>query len=126
MENERFPSLPKEVPKALRAFDTRAVMADLKAMETKCTALINEATALEILTADENAQAVNISGDLQELTKKVKKKCEDFLEPYKKVTSAINGPKKRIIDAATRAKNIINQKIFQFKKQEVIETWLRM
>jgi len=111
----------RKEPTALRGFDTRAVMADLSAMENKCTELINEANALKITTADENLKAVNISGKLQEITKQVKKKCEDFLTPYKKVTSAINGPKKRITEAADRAKTIINQKIFQFRKQEEIE-----
>jgi len=117
----RFPGVPAEVPKGLARFDTRAVMADLKALETKGTALINQANALKITTAEESADAVNISGQLQEVTKQVKKKCEDFLEPYKKVTAAINGPKKRITEAVTNAKNIINQKLFQFKKQEEIE-----
>ena len=112
--NYAKPPLPKQ-------FDTRAVLADLEALEAKCTGLINEANALEIKTKTENMEAVNISGKLQEITKQVKKKCEDFLAPYKKVTSAINGPKKRITDTATRAKSIINQKIFQFKKQEEIE-----
>jgi len=111
----------RKEPTALRGFDTRAVMADLSAMEVKCTALINEAEALVIKTPEQNMEAVNISGDLQELTKNVKKKCEDFLEPYKRVTSAINGPKKRIIDAATSAKSIVNQKIVQYGKQAEID-----
>lgn len=102
-------------------FDTRAVLANLGAMENKCTSLVNEANALQIKTKDENLEAVNISGKLQELSKEVAKKCTDFLAPYKKVTSSINGPKKRITDAATQAKNIVNQKIFQYKKQEEIE-----
>ena len=114
-------SVVKSEPVAIRKFDTRAVMADLNAMEVKCTELICEADALTIKTNEQNMEAVNISGKLQELTKQVKKKCEDFLEPYKKVTSAINGPKKRITEAADRAKTIINQKIFQFRKQEEIE-----
>ena len=125
MEAQKETAATKEVvrkePTALRGFDTRAVMADLQAMESKCTALVNEANALEIKTNEQNMEAVNISGKLQELTKQVKKKCEDFLAPYKKVTAAINGPKKRITDAADRAKSIINQKIFQFKKQAEIE-----
>ena len=125
MEAQKETAATKEVvrkePTALRGFDTRAVMADLQAMESKCTALVNEANALEIKTNEQNMEAVNISGKLQELTKQVKKKCEDFLAPYKKVTSAINGPKKRVTEAADRAKSIINQKIFQFKKQEEIE-----
>ena len=104
-----------------KQFDTRAVLADLKAMESKCTELVNEANALEIKSSAQNMEAVNISGKLQELGKQVKKKCEDFLEPFKKVTSSINGPKKRITEAADRAKSIVNQKIFQFKKQEEIE-----
>jgi len=108
----------KVEPAGLRQFDTRAVMADLKVMENKCTSLVNEANAFKIKTGQENSEAVNISGKLQEVSKQVKKKCEDFLEPYKKVTSSINGPKKRIMEAATTAKNIVNQKIFQFKKQE--------
>ena len=111
----------KVEPAGLRQFDTRAVMADLKVMENKCTSLVNEANAFKIKTGQENSEAVNISGKLQELAKQVKKKCEDFLEPYKKVTSSINGPKKRIMEAATTAKNIVNQKIFQFKKQDEIE-----
>ena len=111
----------RKEPTALRGFDTRAVMADLSAMEVKCTELICEAEALVIKTPEQNMEAVNISGKLQEITKQVKKKCEDFLTPYKKVTSAINGPKKRITEAADRAKTIINQKIFQFRKQEEIE-----
>jgi len=106
---------------AIARFDTRAVMADLAAMETKCTELINEANALEIKTKTENMEAVNISGKLQELSKNVKKKCEDFLAPYKKVTSSINGPKKRITEAADKAKSIVNQKIVQYGKQEEIE-----
>ena len=106
---------------APRKFDTRAVLADLGAMENACTSLVNEANALEIKTKEENMEAVNISGKLQELSKGVAKKCTDFLAPYKKVTSSINGPKKRITDAATRAKTIVNQKIFQYKKQEEIE-----
>ena len=105
---------------AMRKFDTRAVMSDLKAMELKCKDLINKANALEIKTASEKMDATNLSGGLQELVKKVKKKCEDFLAPYKKVTSLINGPKKRITEAGTQAKNIVNQKIIQFKKQEEI------
>ena len=116
----RFPAIPSEVPVSARKFDTRAVMADLKAMEAKCDRLVSEANALIITTSTEKLDATNISGLLQELTKKVKKKCEDFLEPYKKVTSAINGPKKRITEAATKAKNIVNQKIIQQKKQEEI------
>jgi len=102
-------------------FDTRAVLADLEAMENACTSLVNEASALEIKTKAQNMEAVNISGKLQELGKEVAKKCSDFLAPYKKVTSSINGPKKRITDAATQAKSIVNQKIFQYKKQEEIE-----
>jgi hypothetical protein len=124
-KEERFPAIPEDAPSGTsilgaRQFDTRAVMADLKVLEAKSTTLIAETNALEIATADEKTDAANISGDLQELTKKVKKKCEDFLEPYKKVASAINGAKKRIIDAATQAKTIVNQKIFQYKKQEEI------
>ena len=107
-------------PTGLKAFDTRAVMADLKAMEINCSKMINEANALVIDTAAEKMEAANLSGDLQELAKNVKKQCEDFLEPYKKVSTVINGVKKRIIDAATTAKNIVNQKIIQFKKQEEI------
>ena len=125
MEVAKETAATKEVvrkePTAIGRFDTRAVMADLSAMETKCTDLINEANALKITKADENLKAVNISGKLQELAKQVKKKCEDFLAPYKKVTSAINGPKKRITEAADRAKTIINQKIVQFGKQAEIE-----
>ena len=120
-EAPRFPSVPAEIPTGLKKFDTRAVIADLTAMQTKCTALVNEANALEIFTKEQNMEAVNISGQLQELGKAVAKKCTDFLAPYKKVTSSINGPKKRITDAATQAKSIVNQKIFQFKKQEEIE-----
>ena len=111
---------PYKAPEITRGFDTRAVMADLNALELKCTGLINEATALEITTASEKMDATNISGALQELSKQVKTKCESFLEPFKKITSAINGPKKRIMEAATTAKNIVNQKIFQYKKQEEI------
>lgn len=125
----RFPAMPKsddlnwtkEVSKTSKQFDTRAVMADLKAMELKCDKLVSEANALMITTSTEKLDATNISGLLQELAKKVKKKCEDFLEPYKKVTSAINGPKKRITEAATKAKNIVNQKIIQQKRQEEID-----
>lgn len=117
----RHPAIPREMPKTLAAFDTRAVMADLTVIETKCTQLVNEANALEIKTKKQNMEAVNISGKLQELGKAVAKKCTDFLAPYKKVTSSINGPKKRITDAATSAKTIVNQKIFQYKKQEEIE-----
>ena len=117
----RFPSMPSQIPTGLQKFDTRAVMADLKALENNGTALVNEANALVIKTPAQNMEAVNISGRLQELIKQIKKKCEDFLEPYKKVTSAINGPKKRVTDAATRAKTIVNQKILQFKKHEEIE-----
>ena len=120
-ENEKETRIVKTRPQAIGRFDIRGVIADLNVMEGKCTALVNEANALNITTAEENGQAVNISGDLQELTKNVKKKCEDFLEPYKNVTSAINGPKKRIMDAATRTKSIINQKIFQFGKQAEID-----
>ena len=112
--------VPYEAPAISRGFDTRAVMADLKALELKCKDLINEANALEITTAAEKLDATNLSGGLQELVKQVKKKCEDFLEPHKKVTSAINGPKKRITEAATTAKNIVNQKIIQYGKQEEI------
>ena len=110
----------RKEPTALRGFDTRAVMADLKAMELKGTGLINQANALVIATASEKLDATNLSGALQELTKQVKTKCEAFLEPLKKITSAINGPKKRIMEAATTAKNIVNQKIIQYKKQEEI------
>jgi len=106
---------------APRKFDTRAVMADLKVMETKCASLVNEANALEIKTKEQNMEAVNISGKLQELTKQVKKKCEDFLAPHKKVTSTINGPKNRIVEVAKRAKDIVNQKIVQYGKQEKID-----
>uniref|UniRef100_A0A6H1ZDW6 Uncharacterized protein n=1 Tax=viral metagenome TaxID=1070528 RepID=A0A6H1ZDW6_9ZZZZ len=120
-EGEAEIGLVRARPTAIGRFDTRAVMADLNAMETKCRALINDADALTIKTNEQNMEAVNISGKLQELTKQVKKKCEDFLEPYKKVTSAINGPKKRITEAADKAKSIVNQKIFQFKKQAEIE-----
>ena len=105
----------------VKQFDTRAVLADLGAMENVCTAVVNEANVLQIKTKEDNREAVNISGKLQELAKEVAKKCTDFLAPYKKVTSSINGPKKRITDAATRAKSIVNQKTFQFKKQEEIE-----
>jgi len=111
---------PYKAPAISRGFDTRAVMADLNSLELKCTGLINEANALEITTASEKMEATNLSGDLQELSKQVKNKCESFLEPFKKITSAINGPKKRIIEAATTAKNIVNQKIIQYKKQEEI------
>lgn len=104
-----------------KQFDTRAVIADLTAIETKCTELVNEANALEIKTKAQNMEAVNISGKLQNLGKQVAKKCVDFLEPYKRVIAAINGPKKRITDAADKAKSIVNQKILQFKKQEEIE-----
>lgn len=117
---KRFPAIPSEVPVSARKFDTRAVMADLKAMELNCDRLVSEADALIITTSTEKLDATNISGLLQDLAKKVKKKCEDFLEPYKKVSSAINAPKKRIIEAATKAKNIVNQKIIQQKKQEEI------
>lgn len=120
-ETQAETGLVKASPTGLAKFDTRAVMADLIALETKGTALINQANALEIKTAAQSADAVNLSGQLQDVTKQVKKKCEDFLEPYKKVTASINGPKKRIIEAVTKAKNIINQKIFQFKKQEDID-----
>jgi len=119
--NRQTQKIVETTPTAIGKFDTRAVMADLKALEIKGTALINQANALKITTAEESTDAVNISGQLQEVSKQVKKKCEDFLEPYKKVTAAINGPKKRIIEAVTKAKNIINQKIFQFKKQEEID-----
>jgi hypothetical protein len=104
-----------------RQFDARAVLADLGTMENVCNALVNEANALEIKSKAQNMEAVNISGKLQELSKEVAKKCTDFLAPYKRVTSSINGPKKRITDAATQAKSIVNQKIFQYKKQEEIE-----
>lgn len=130
-EKERFPAIAKEVngekevtqykaPAISRGFDTRAVIANLKAMEVNCMRLISEANALEIETAEEKMDAANLSGGLQELAKKVKKQCEDFLEPHKKVSTVINGIKKRIVDAATTAKNIVNQKIFQYKKQEEI------
>ena len=112
--HDQRPALPQK-------FETRAVLGDLEAMENVCAALVNEANAFEIKTKAQNMEAVNISGKLQELTKQVKKKCEDFLAPYKKVTSAINGPKKRITEAADKAKSIVNQKIFQYKKQEEIE-----
>jgi len=118
---ERFPSVPHEMPTGLAKFDTRAVMADLKALESKGTALINEAEALIIKTPEQNMEAVNISGKLQELTKQVKKICEDRLAPHKKLIAEVNGPKKRITEAADKAKSIINQKIFQFGKQEVID-----
>ena len=120
-EKTIFPAMPDDPPKIPAKFDTRAVIADLMAMEKKCNELVNATNALIIKTKAQNMEAVNISGKLQELGKAVKKKCEDFLEPYKKVTSSINGPKKRITDATTRAKNIVNQKILQYKKQEEIE-----
>jgi len=112
--------MPRVVTTAIGKFDTRAVIADLKVLEIKCARLITEANALEINTAEEKLEAANLSGGLQELSKQVKTKCENFLEPLKKITSAINGPKKRIMEAATTAKKIVNQKIFQYKKQEEI------
>ena len=118
---EMFPGVEKEtriVARSAMKFDTRGVMANLKALETNCDKLISEANGLVIDTAEEKMEAANLSGDLQELGKKVKKQCEDFLEPYKKVSTAINGVKKRIIDAATSAKNIVMHKIMQYKKQE--------
>ena len=122
-KGERFPGIEKEtqiIPRSAIKFDTRGFMANLKAMEINCKKLISEANALVIDTAEEKIEAANLSGELQELGKKVKKQCEDFLEPFKSVSTAINGVKKRIIDAATMAKNIVNQKIFQYKKQEEI------
>jgi hypothetical protein len=120
-ENDTGKEVVKRQTTAIGKFDIRPVMADLKAMESTCAALVNEANALEITTPQEKDEAINISGKLQEVTKDVKKKCEDFVEPFRKVINAINGPKKRITEAATRAKTIVNQKIFQFKKQEEID-----
>ncbi|MCG7851779.1 MAG: hypothetical protein MIO92_04580 [Methanosarcinaceae archaeon] len=116
-----FPSIPKAVPTMVKTFDSRSIMADLKVMDTQCQDLINKANALTIGTDNERDKAVNISGALQILAKDVKKHCEDFLAPIKKIMANVNGPKKRIIEAADKAKSIVNQKIFQYKKQEEIE-----
>lgn len=112
----RYPNMPDD-----SEIDTRSVMADLKAMEIKGMDLVNKANALQIKTAKDNENAVNISGKLQEIGKQVKKKCEDFLEPYKKTTAEVNAPKKRITEAVTSAKKIVNQKIMQYGKQAEIE-----
>lgn len=117
----RSSSVPAEAPTIIKNFDTRSIMADLKTMDTQCQDLINKANALTISTDKERDRAVNISGALQTLAKEVKKHCEDFLGPIKKIMAGINGPKKRIIEAADKAKSIVNQKIFQYKKQEEIE-----
>lgn len=106
---------------AAKQFDTRAILADLKTMQRKATDLVNQANALEIKTQKEKEEAVTISGKLNELAKAVENKCSNFIAPYRKVINAINGPKKTITEGAKKAKKIVNQKIFQFKKQEEID-----
>ena len=117
---ERLPAETQVISRSIKPFDTRAVVANLKTMENNCNILIAEATDLVIGTDAEKFEAANLSGSLQDLTKNVKKQCEDYLEPHNKVRTIVNGVKKRIIDAATKAKNIVNLKIIQYKKQEEI------
>ncbi|HBF42331.1 MAG TPA: hypothetical protein DDW42_01635 [Desulfobacteraceae bacterium] len=105
-------------PGKLVAFDTRAVIANLKVLEKASEKLVAEANALVIQTPDEKTRATDLSGDLQTVIKKVKKQCDDFLLPYNKVRTVVNGVKKRITDAATKTKSIVNNKIMQYKRQE--------
>ncbi len=115
------PDLPVALsPGKLVAFDTRAVIANLKVLEKASERLVAEANALIIQTEDEKVKATDLSGGLQTVVKKVKKQCDDFLLPYNKVRTVVNGVKKRITDAATKTKDIVNTKIMQYKKQEEI------
>lgn len=112
---------PYDKARAPKQFDTRAILADLKVLQEKATDLVNQANAVEIKTQKEKEEAVTISGKLNELAKAVENKCRNFVAPYQKVINAVNGPRKTITEAAKKAKKIVNQKIFQFKKQEEID-----
>ena len=121
LKEERFPAMPREMPSGkLQTFDTRAVIANLKVLEKASEKLVAEANALVIQTEDEKVRATDLSGNLQTVIKKVKKQCDDFLGPYNKVRTVVNGVKKRITDAATKTKDIVNRKIMQYKRQEEI------
>lgn len=99
----------------------KPILADLTRLEQKATDLVGQATAIEILSPGEKDEAITLSGELQTLSKDVEKKCNDFVTPFRKVINAINGPKKKITEATKRAKSILNQKIFNYKKQEEID-----
>ena len=102
-------------------FDTRGILADLTAMEGQSNQLVNEAEALEVKTEADNSEAVAISGKLQKLSKAVEGKAKEFTEPYREVVSQVNGKKKTILDRIKRSKDILNQKIWQFKKRLELE-----
>jgi len=102
-------------------FDATMAIQALQLLQKDGEKLLTQAEDLEIKTEDNQAEAVNIVGKIGKLIKKVDARAKEETEPYREYTAKVNAPRKKIIDALTEAKRILNSKLGQFSAKLRLE-----